>query len=347
MEAELETSTGMLQVVAVNDLMADMVEQPDPAPLFDCLWFEGELACLFADSNVGKSIFAVQMAEDISAHQPVLYVDCELTNKQFQLRYSNSETGQYHVFPPAFFRATIAPERIGSGDFENCLLRDIEKAASLHKCRVIILDNLTYACNTSEKGDAAGQFMMRLKRLQMTYGWSLLIIAHTPKREEDAPIAASNLAGSKKLFNFFDSIFALGKSRQDDNFRYLKQLKVRSGEFTFTEENVAVFELEKSDDGSLHFIIRKYDSEEGQLNPFREDDLDYARKVVELHNNGMSYRVIGDKLGISKSRAQRIYKKYRAKAIPMEDAASMIDFDDDCPDDSGPMDWDVGTEFSC
>ena len=344
MEAELETSTGMLKVVAVNDLMAEMAEQPDPAPLFDCLWFEGELACLFADSNVGKSIFAVQMAEEIATHQPVLYLDCELTNKQFQLRYSNRETGKYHFFPPDFYRATIAPEKIGSGDFESNLLKDIEKAAALNKCRVIILDNLTYACNTSEKGDAAGQFMMRLKRLQMTYGWSLLIIAHTPKRDEGEPIAASNLAGSKKLFNFFDSIFALGKSRQDDNFRYLKQLKVRSGEFTFTEENVAVFELEKSDDGSLHFVHRKYDTEEGQLNPFREDDLEFARVVVELHNNGFSYRVIADKLGISKSRAQRIYKKYRAKAIPMEEAAVQM-FDDECPDDSDPMVGDIGTEF--
>lgn len=325
----------MLNVKQVNELMANMVTEPDPQPLCDSLWFEGEVACLFADSNVGKSIFAVQMAEQISQKRPVLYVDCELTDKQFQLRYSNTEDGVYHTFPKAFYRATIAPERIGSGNFEDNLLKDIELAASEHECRVIIIDNLTYVCNTSEKGDAAGAFMMNLKRLQMKYGWSILIIAHTPKRDDSSAITINHLAGSRKLFNFFDSVFALGKSKQDDNYRYLKQLKVRSGEFVYTDENVAVFELEKVEDGGLHFTFRKNCEEEAQLSPFRPDDIEIAREVVKLHEEGLSYREVGKKLDISKSRAQRIYRKFRDKVASEEefkDAA--LEFEQECP--NGP-----------
>lgn len=192
-------------------------------------------------------------------------------------------------------------------------------AALMNQCRIIIIDNLTFVCNTSEKGDAAGAFMMKLKKLQMRYGWSILIIAHTPKRDDGCVITINHLAGSRKLFNFFDSVFALGKSRQDDNYRYLKQLKVRSGEFVFTEENVAVFELEKCDDGSLHFIHRKYDSENSQLNSFSEDDIELSREIVKLHDSGMKYREIANKLGISKSRAQRIYQKFRHKEIPIDE----------------------------
>lgn len=320
-EHELDSSpyTGMLKVKPVNELMAEMAETPDPEPLFDCLWQEGEVACLFADSNVGKSIFDVQMAESIAVKRSVMYVDCELTDKQFQQRYSNPDSGVYHAFPAAFYRATIAPERIGAGNLEDCLLQDIEAAALKNHCRIIIIDNLTFVCNTSEKGDTAGAFMMKLKRLQMRYGWSILIIAHTPKRDDGCVITINHLAGSRKLFNFFDSVFALGKSRQDDNYRYLKQLKVRSGEFVFTEENVAVFELEKCDDGSLHFIHRKYDSENSQLNSFSEDDIELSREIVKLHDSGMKYREIANKLGISKSRAQRIYLKFRHKEIPIDE----------------------------
>ena len=315
---------GILEVKSINDIMRNMAEQPNPAPLFDSLWYEGELACLFADSNVGKSIFAVQIAETIAVQQPVLFIDCELTNKQFQLRYTNPDTGSYHLFPGLFYRATIAPEKIGMNDFEDSLLQSIEEAAIQNKCKVIILDNLTYACNTSEKGDTAGLFMMNLKRLQMNYGWSLLIIAHTPKRDEREKIVAGHLAGSKKLFNFFDSVFALGRSKEDDSFRYLKQLKVRSGEFVYTEDNVAVYELEKQDDGALYFTFRKHDNEQNQLNSSFDEDYELFKRIIELRKSNKSFREIAIELGISKSRAHRIHQRYLNQTyqeMPMEEEA--------------------------
>ena len=324
---------GILEVKAINDIMRDMAEQPNPASLFDNLWYEGELACLFADSNVGKSIFAVQIAETIAVQQPVLFIDCELTNKQFQMRYTNPDTGSHHSFPGLFYRATIASERIGMKDFEESLLQSIEEAAIVNKCKVIILDNLTYACNTSEKGDAAGLFMMNLKRLQMNYGWSLLIIAHTPKRDEGEKIVAGHLAGSKKLFNFFDCVFALGKSKEDDSFRYFKQLKVRSGEFVYTEDNVAVYELEKYDDGALYFTFRKQDKEQNQLNSSFDEDYEFFKKIIELRNSNKSFREIANGLGISKSRAHRIHQRFinhTNQGMPMDGDEVFIPINE-CP----------------
>lgn len=54
--------------------------------------------------------------------------------------------------------------------------------------------------------------MMKLMNLKKQYGWSLLVIAHTPKRNLSSPITQNDLAGSKKLYNFFDSVVAIGKS---------------------------------------------------------------------------------------------------------------------------------------
>ena len=53
---------------------------------------------MFADSNVGKSILAVQIADRIARTDNVLYLDFELSEKQFQLRYTN-EHGELSPFP--------------------------------------------------------------------------------------------------------------------------------------------------------------------------------------------------------------------------------------------------------
>src|SRR5260221_3190485 len=73
--------------------------KPAPRQLFGEFWSEGEFAILFADTGMGKSVLAVQLAELIargpaggvfpttSKPQRVLYLDFELTEKQFELRY--------------------------------------------------------------------------------------------------------------------------------------------------------------------------------------------------------------------------------------------------------------------
>ena len=67
------------------------------------------------------------------------------------------------------------------------------------------------------------------------------------------PITQNDLAGSKKLYNFFDSVFAIGKSAKDENLRYIKQLKVRYGNFEYGGNNVIVCAIEKADD-FLRFV---------------------------------------------------------------------------------------------
>ena len=72
----------------------DAAKRPNPKSLWQNLWFADEVCCLFADTNVGKSILAVQIANEIAKNDKVLYFDFELTDKQFQRRYTNEETGR-------------------------------------------------------------------------------------------------------------------------------------------------------------------------------------------------------------------------------------------------------------
>jgi KaiC/GvpD/RAD55 family RecA-like ATPase len=322
-EETFPAQVGMLQIDHINDIITRAKEKPLPDDLFLGLWNEGEVACLFSDSNVGKSILALQIAEEVAKKQAVIYFDFEMSDTQLQLRYSD-ETDT-HEFPDNLYRGSINPFAIAEGDFETALIQNIEAAAVKINAKVLIIDNLTYMCNDSEKGDSAGSLMMRLMRLKHKYGWSLLVIAHTPKRNESDPIEPRHLAGSKKLFNFFDSVFAIGRSSTDPSYRYLKHLKVRSGEIVYGANNVLVLQLDKAADGNLHYLNVGEETEEKQLKDTQSwlsCDEETLAKVLSMREEGKSYRDIEKGIeGMSKTRAQRIcseYMKHQSNLAPWE-----------------------------
>lgn len=321
------TDIGMLSIKSANRTLEDAARRPDPEQLYLELWYEGEVCCLFADSNLGKSIFAVQMADTISQTRRVLYVDCELSDKQFQLRYTDKETGQRHLFPDNLFRAEINPCAIGVERYEENIIKDIEMAAIRTATDVIIIDNLTYLCNSSDKGVDAGLFMMNLMNLKKKYGWSLLIIAHTPKRSLMSPITQNDLAGSKKLYNFFDSVFAIGQSAKDKRLRYVKQVKVRAGAFKYDSSNVIVYEIEKMGD-FLGFEFKEFATEADHLKQRTENELTQQElNVLNMHKQGFSYRNIAERIGISKSTVNNIVKKHLSKAVQPSNDDGHVDTD--------------------
>ena len=308
---------GMLTLKSANQTIEDASKRPDPEQLYLELWYEGEVCCLFADSNLGKSIFAVQMADEIALKHKVIYVDCELSDKQFQLRYCNPETNERHIFPDNLVRAEVNPYAIGAENYEDAIIRDIEAAAEKTGTKVIIIDNLTYLCNSSDKSVDAGIFMMKLMALKKKRDLSLLIIAHTPKRDLSSPITQNHLAGSKKLYNFFDSVFAIGMSAKDRNLRYVKQVKVRAGAFRYDAGNVLVYEIEKTN-GFLRFNFREFATEEEHLRHRETPEVnDNEARILELSKQGLSCRKIADQVGLSKSMVNNIINKHKDDEQPL------------------------------
>ena len=308
---------GMLTLKSANQTIEDASKRPDPEQLYLELWYEGEVCCLFADSNLGKSIFAVQMADEIALKHKVIYVDCELSDKQFQLRYCNPETNERHIFPDNLVRAEVNPYAIGAENYEDAIIRDIEAAAEKTGTKVIIIDNLTYLCNSSDKSVDAGIFMMKLMALKKKKDLSLLIIAHTPKRDLSSPITQNHLAGSKKLYNFFDSVFAIGMSAKDRNLRYVKQVKVRAGAFRYDAGNVLVYEIEKTN-GFLRFNFREFANEEEHLRHRETPEVnDNEARILELSKQGLSCRKIADQVGLSKSMVNNIINKHKDDEQPL------------------------------
>lgn len=315
---------GLLSFKTANDWVEEALNSPDPKMYFYNLIVQFENTVIFASSNVGKSILAVQIAETIAREEKIMYIDLELSTKQFQMRYSDITTGQIHIFPSNFIRAEIDPELIAGADLEQEILDSIEEAAA-QGISFFIIDNITFICNDSEKGATAGSFMMKLIRLKKKFNLTTIVIAHTPKRRLWEPITQNDLAGSAKLINFFDAGIALARSAKDTNLRYLKQVKVRTGEYQYDAENVIILDISKTD-GFLKFEVQGYAREDDHLrNRESSDNVEEILSILRLRKDGKSLREIARTLEMSLGMVQRRLRTAEEQNITLqEDSDSSV-----------------------
>lgn len=318
---EAKESKGLFTVKTASRWIEQAKTRPIPQMLFGEFWFEGELCILFADTNLGKSILAVQIGNSISKgeqirgfkletpKQPILYFDFELSEKQFENRYS-IKFDQHYNFDDNFIRVEIDPDATipEKQTFEDYLNHSLERSITETGAKVLIIDNLTYLKNETEKAKDALPLMKHLKALKNKYGLSILALAHTPKRDLSKPITRNDLQGSKMLINFCDSSFSIGESHSDKNLRYLKQIKQRNTEQIYDAENVCVCQIDKP----LNFLLFEFvnfGKEWEHLKQHTEKDKENLnQKVSELKQQGRSLREIGAELAISHMKVSRILK---------------------------------------
>jgi RecA-family ATPase len=328
LECELDQPEELFKVNTANNWLQEASERPVPKMLFGRLWYEGELCILFSDSNLGKSILAVQIGDCIntgvamqpfevqSQPQPILYCDFELTDKQFESRYSDGYQNHY-TFRNDFYRAELNPDSElpkGFANFDEYLIASLERVIVDTGVKVIIIDNLTYLRNETEQAKNALSLMKHLKALKNRYGLSMLALAHTPKRDLSQQITGNDLQGSKMLMNFCDSAFTIGQSSADNDLRYLKQIKQRNTEQVYGYTNVCLCKVDKPVN-FLQFEFEGYGNEiehlrkaSGRLN---EGQMEEAAK---LKLEGMSLRQIAKVMDISFQKVDRLLKAHLAKA---------------------------------
>ncbi|MCX6185003.1 MAG: AAA family ATPase [Flavobacterium sp.] len=316
-------SNSIFEIKSANQFIEIAKNRPIPRMLFGVLWFEGELCILFADTNLGKSILAVQIANSISTGVStcglvleciatfILYIDFELSDKQFENRYSENFENHYS-FSPNFLRAEINPDYLEDKrfkTFEEFLYYSLEKSIIDNGIKVLIIDNITFLKNDNEKAKDALPLMKFLKELKNKYGLSILVLAHTPKIDNTRAITNNHLSGSKMLMNFCDSCFAIGQSHQENGLRYIKQIKQRNCEQIYGSENVIVCRIEKIN-SFLQFSFVEFGNELDHLRHITaEDRTERDEKVIELKTQGVSNVQIGKQLGISEGMVRIILKK--------------------------------------
>lgn len=318
--------------------------KPIPKKLFGDFVIENEITCLFASTNVGKSILAVQIAQAIASGQSsepfntsgngrkVLYFDFELSARQFARRYSLDNGVTFHTpfqFHSNFIRLQNDYAEPESGQsMSEYYLQAIADAIDEHGANVVVIDNMTWIAAKLEKSADAAPFMMGLTRMKRAKNLTLILLAHTPKRDQSRPIDINDLQGSAMIGNFIDAAFAIGRSQADGSTRYLKQIKCRDGEIVCGAENVATCTLEKNGN-FLGFTFRYYDEERAHLHQRSEAETNERDdKVLEMHRAGHSYREIAKQVGCSHTSAKRIVERSAASPLLIDNPAFEADEDE-------------------
>lgn len=307
---ELEKTNGLFIVRKGSERLEAAKNQPIPRLLFDEFWAEGEVCILFGNNGSGKSILAVQIGLSIAegspiqglkfeaSRQSVLYCDFENSDKTYESRLSENYDNHYQLADIFYTLEMNIDADLPEGDFDEFLLTQLEKEIQKHKFKVIIVDNITYIKNETEQAKDALPLMKKLRAMTKKLGLSLLVIAHTPKRDESKPITKNDLAGSKQLSNFAESMFALGSSHQEAGLRYLKQVKARNREEKYTSENILLCQIVKPAN-VLMFEFLDRANEQAHLKtlaPSQRDELIIRAK--DLQKEGKTQREIAEILDI-------------------------------------------------
>lgn len=306
------------------------------------LWYEGEICILFADTNVGKSILAVQIA-DMIAHglycetslpelkpetlpQPVVYADFELSIAQFGRRYScehPDEPGRkvYYDFGNMFNRVELfyditdgdVSESYATKEFADQVISDLEMRLVETGAQVLIIDNITFMASGTETAADAMPLMKKLVALKKRHDLSILLLAHTPKRSLSNPLTRNDLQGSKMLINFTDSAFALGESSRGKDLRYIKQIKQRNCEQVYDRDHVLTCTIGKVCENFVGLSSIGIDSEDSHLEERARHSGDSPRsalkgRVSAMKGEGLNAEEIASRLGVSRATVFRLMK---------------------------------------
>ena len=315
------TNIGLLEIKSVNEWLEIARREPAPMKLFDELWLEGQLCILFSDTNQGKSILAVQIGASISSgtpipgfemtaeKQPVLYFDFELSKKQFELRYCEinvwGETHNHYQFEDDFDRIELNPlaELPKGQTFEEQLKLSIERVIQIKGTKVLIIDNITYLNQNTEKGSEALYLMQYLKELKARHGLSILVIAHTPKRNPSKPIHLNHLGGSKMIANLADSIFAIAESKIGKEVKYLKQIKARQTVYKYASNNVIEVRIRKKENFlGFEYIGTGPESHHLKASPSETERLAI---IEEMKKEGKTNKAIGEYFGVTEGAVRK------------------------------------------
>lgn len=318
---------------SLNNMMMEEQRKPVPEILWggdgngNALWFENEFAILFGRTNTGKSLYAVQIAEHISGRlgRTVLYLDLELSMKQFQERYT-SRDGELHIWPDNLHRPDLS--MVGDGLYDSGrFLPLIRRMMAKVNARVLILDNLTFLVNNG------GMKAEDVKPICQEFcnwakeGYSILVVNHTPKIQPFTPLDINHCLGSSMLTNFVQSVFAIGTdSSNPSTGRYVKQLKSRNGRIVWEGNHVIPYVIDKTlDPTMLRFIQSAQLHQTGMdtqipIQTARECDLlkdadnMQLEQIRKLHGQGMSNRKIAGELNLSPTTVGK-----RLKEMDIED----------------------------
>lgn len=322
---EVKKTSAFFKVGTLNEKMEQIKNEPRRLKILDSVWYSRGLCFLYGDNGMGKSYLAFQIAVGIARGekeicglineleaQKVLYFDFEQTPYDYRERYPDYKYPENLIhFNPELNKETINAT-------EMSIFEDMSQILVEQKANIIIIDNITALSNGDlTRGDIAKKVMNGLLLLKNT-GASILILAHTPKLstgldDRPRPITKNQLAGSKKISDLADSMFAIGEVPDDKFKKYIIQTKGRGGE-VHGKDNVLLIEQAKVFDGLQGFQKVKCATEKSLLlSDYDKADIlekaNFKNSVNDLLTEGLTQTEIAYKLGVSQGKISKTLRK--------------------------------------
>lgn len=322
---EVKKTNNFFKVGTLNEKMEQIKNEPRRLKILDSMWYSRGLCFLYGDNGMGKSYLAFQIAVGIARGekeicgltneldaQKVLYFDFEQTPYDYRERYTDYKYPENLIhFNPELNQETINASEMTIFEEMRGILVEL-------KASIIIIDNITALSNGDlTRGDIAKKVMNGLLLLKNT-GASILILAHTPKLsagldDRPRPITKNQLAGSKKISDLADSMFAIGEVPDDKFKKYIIQTKGRGGE-VHGKDNVLLIEQAKVFDGLQGFEKVQVATEKSLLlSDYEKADLlekaNFKNSIDDLVKQGATQTEIAQKLGVSQSKISKALRK--------------------------------------
>ncbi len=281
--------------------------------LFDEFWRGGELALLFGPSGSGKSVLAVQVADALARGRPldgfqmprgrrrVLYVDLEHSDTQFGIRYSHStpnmRSPKAYKFAENLYRDRPPPD----DDIVDWVRAEVLE----NRFQVVVVDALSAIRRTHDGTRETLAMMRRLKPLRDELGISILVLTDSEPPRRSGRVGEYGLGRSRILCGVADSVFALAKDEDARDEWRLVHTRSRSASIFWDVETGPLGSVTRLAGGLLGFRF------DGRFTPDMDDEKRrLIRRVRSMHVGGATYRAIADELGMSKTQAARLLKKW-------------------------------------
>lgn len=283
--------------------------QDEVVQICDEILLENGTSSISGQSNVGKSILALQFAMSVAMGVPfltfnvpsprkVLLVQFEMMDAHMKTRVDKCMAGMLAQYPN---KMALLKENLLITSMENIKIftdqyKAIEGNLMSGDFDVCVVDNLYSSSGTQlHKNDALTQLMSRIDELRKEYQCAFMMISHHKKLEEKRPLEHSMVYGGSYFVNFLDNLIQVANTGRHNQLKVFKITKIRT-ENEFHEVPLGIW-LHAEDD-QLYFQYRKPlpKNEAYWYTDPEENTEERVLKAVDTKGDNFSYRQFADAL---------------------------------------------------
>ena len=249
---------------------ADKFKDP-PKMVVDSLLYDQDILCLAGSTNVGKSVFGLQLTTSLAMGVPlmgqfkipkpkkVLHVQFELKDEAFAgllKATSNHIMDEYPVEAPRFEKNCTFLSS-GQRDLFTDKYEQIEANLMFKQYDVLVIDNLYTSTDVDiSRNDKLTDLIRRIVNLKKEYNVAMVMISHHKKTDAPAPLDIAQILGGTSYTNHMDFIAQFANTKRAEGIKVMKITKVRAHSSFHNMPLALKLHNYKDDDNKQHLYFQ-------------------------------------------------------------------------------------------